>query len=102
MSASLWDLFEAVAARRGSAPAILQGDRRVSFAELHRMAAARATAMIREGVRPGDRCLFWAANSGKTREFMLKLGLGIFAMAFLAIALNYEAVGEWIRGILGA
>ncbi|MDN5700876.1 hypothetical protein VBH63_11470 [Kocuria rhizophila] len=46
--------------------------------------------------------LFWAANSGKTREFMLKLGLGIFAMAFLAIALNYEAVGEWIRGILGA
>ena len=46
--------------------------------------------------------LFWAANSGKTREFMLKLGLGIFAMAFLAIALIYEAVGEWIRGILGA
>ena len=46
--------------------------------------------------------LFWAANSGKTREFMLKLGLGIFAMAFLAIALNYESVGEWIRGILGA
>ena len=46
--------------------------------------------------------LFWAANSGKTRDFMLKLGLGLFAMAFLAIALNYEAVGEWIRGILGA
>lgn len=46
--------------------------------------------------------LFWAANSGKTREFMLKLGLGLLAMAFLAIALNYEQVGEWIRGIIGA
>lgn len=45
--------------------------------------------------------LFWAANSGKTRDFMLKLGLGLGAMAFLAIALNYEAVGEWLRGILG-
>lgn len=45
--------------------------------------------------------LFWAANSGKTREFMLKLGLGIAAMAFLAIALNYEAVGQWVSGILG-
>ena len=46
--------------------------------------------------------LFWAANSGKTREFMLKLGLGLAAMAFLAVALNYEEVGQWIRGILGA
>ena len=46
--------------------------------------------------------LFWAANSGKTREFMLKLGLGLLAMGFLAIAVNYEQVGEWIRGILGA
>lgn len=46
--------------------------------------------------------LFWAANSGKTREFMLKLGLGLAAMAFLAIALNYEEVGNWIKGILGA
>lgn len=46
--------------------------------------------------------LFWAANSGKTREFMLKLGLGLLAMGFLAIAVNYEQVGEWIRGIVGA
>lgn len=46
--------------------------------------------------------LFWAANAGKTREFMLKLGLGLLAMGFLAIAVNYEQVGEWIRGIVGA
>lgn len=46
--------------------------------------------------------LFWAANSGKTREFMLKLGLGLLAMGFLAFAVNYEQVGEWIRGIVGA
>lgn len=46
--------------------------------------------------------LFWAANSGKTREFMLKLGLGLLAMGFLAIGANYQQVGEWIRGIVGA
>lgn len=46
--------------------------------------------------------LFWAANSGKTREFMLKLGLGVLAMLFLAVALNYEEVGNWLKGILGA
>lgn len=45
--------------------------------------------------------IFWAANSGKTREFMLKLGLGLGAMAFLAIGLNYEEVGTWLQGILG-
>lgn len=45
--------------------------------------------------------LFWAANSGKTRDFMLKLGLGLGAMAFLVIAVNYEAVGTWIQGIIG-
>ena len=87
MTASLWNLFEEVVAQRGAAPAILQGDRRVSFAELHRMAIARATAMIREGVKPGDRCLFWSANSPDLAATML----AAWRVASIVVLVNDEA-----------
>lgn len=54
MSAFAWQGFARIAADRADAVAIVQGDRAVTFAQLHAMALCCAGAL---GVAPGDRVL---------------------------------------------
>ncbi len=63
MAGGLWRIFDQVATERAGAPAILQGDRAVSFEELRDQACRFAAQMVQSGVQPGDRCLIWAQNS---------------------------------------
>lgn len=63
MTNRLWAQFETVATSRGEAVAILQGERRTSFAELHEQATALAQGLAAQDLRVGARALICAANS---------------------------------------
>jgi acyl-CoA synthetase (AMP-forming)/AMP-acid ligase II len=63
MARGLWRIFDRVATERGAAPAILHGDRDISFDGLRFLSARRAAQMVKLGVQPGDRCLLWGENS---------------------------------------
>ncbi|WP_237749530.1 amino acid adenylation domain-containing protein [Streptomyces sp. SS] len=52
---SLSDLFRKVAAARGSAPALRDAGRTLSYRELDLLTDRLAARMVAEGVRPGDR-----------------------------------------------
>lgn len=71
MSGLLWRVFEDVAAARGDAPALIHGDRRVSFQELRQLALQFAGAAARRGLGPGDRCLVYGANSPRAAAAIL-------------------------------
>lgn len=71
MSGALWRIFESVAQELAEAPALLQGERSISFGELRVRAAAAAAGLIARGVRPGDRVLVWAGNSPELAAAML-------------------------------
>jgi HIP---CoA ligase len=53
----------AAAAEHGDAEAVVDGSRRVSFAELAGLVRCAAGDCVRRGVRPGDRVGIWAPNS---------------------------------------
>lgn len=63
MANMLWTQFEAVAKSRRSAVAVLQGERHLSFAELHEQALALAEGLAAQDLKPGERALICAANS---------------------------------------
>lgn len=63
MSGLLWDIFEGVAMARGKAPALIHGDQKISFEQLHGLALQTAATAARHNLAPGDRCLIYAGNS---------------------------------------
>lgn len=87
MAALLWRRFEQVAATRGPLPAILQDDRALSFDDLRRQALAMAAALHGRGVRPGDRCLIWSANSPELAAAIL----GVWRVGGVVALVNDEA-----------
>lgn len=93
MPGLLWRGFEAVAARRGAAPALLQGDRRVSFAELRLWAAGYAAALAADGLAPGARCLIWAGNSPELAAAIL----AVWLLGAVAVLVNDEAPVAHLR-----
>lgn len=58
------------AVRRPEAPAVHDGDRTFSYAELDRLADGYAAALLERGVRPGDRVLLWAEKSAELVALM--------------------------------
>ncbi|HYV58967.1 MAG TPA: FadD3 family acyl-CoA ligase [Acidimicrobiia bacterium] len=51
------------AGRFGDAEAVVDGDRRVGFAELSALVSGAARALVASGVQPRDRVAVWAPNS---------------------------------------
>jgi len=51
------------AARFGDADAVVDGDRRVGFAELRDLVSGAARALVAGGLEPGERAAVWAPNS---------------------------------------
>ena len=56
-------VLRSAAARFGDAPAYVEGDRRVGFAELHALVGRVAGRYLAHGVEPGFRAVVWAPNS---------------------------------------
>ena len=51
------------AERFGDTEAVVDGDRRVGFAELSKLVSGGAQALVASGIEPGDRVAVWAPNS---------------------------------------
>jgi long-chain acyl-CoA synthetase len=52
---NLWSILAATAQRAGGKTALVQGERRITFADLERAAAKVAQDLVRAGVKKGDR-----------------------------------------------
>ena len=60
--ASIAQLAQSAAERFGAAPAVVEGDNVLTYAELGQRIEQAAAAMQAAGVQPGDRVAVWASN----------------------------------------
>ncbi len=56
-------LLRGAAERFGDVEAIVDGDTRLTYAQLHQAVRRFAASLVRSGVEPGDRVAIWAPNS---------------------------------------
>jgi len=85
------------ATRFGDAEAVVDGDRRVSYAALAGMVAEAARSLMASGVEPGDRVAVWAPNS---LEWIVA-ALGITTAGGVLVPVNTRFKGSEAAYILG-
>jgi acyl-CoA synthetase (AMP-forming)/AMP-acid ligase II len=85
------------ARRRGDAEAVVDGGRRVTYAELQRMVDAAARSLIASGIERGDRVAVWAPNS---LEWIVA-ALGITTAGGVLVPINTRFRGAEASYILG-
>jgi len=90
-------LLADAARTRGEAPAILDGDVTVSWAELERVARRCAAAYVAAGVEAGDRVAIWAPNVWE----WIPAALGIHLAGAVLVPLNTRYKGVEAAYILG-
>src|SRR3954463_14286029 len=61
-ASDLWTLLAEWAEQTPNAPALLHGERTISFAELHEQSLRAARGLADLGVGPGDRVALWLPN----------------------------------------
>jgi acyl-CoA synthetase (AMP-forming)/AMP-acid ligase II len=83
-------VVEAAAEKWPEAEAVVDGDVRLTFAELHRMVAAAAGAAMAAGVGKGDRAAIWAPNSW---EWMVS-ALGVQAAGGVIVPMTTRYKGD--------
>ena len=71
--ASIPEMAQLAAARGGDAPAVIEGGRVLTYAELGQQANQAAAAMQAAGVEAGDRVAIWASN--RSEWIIAALGL---------------------------
>ncbi|HWC33567.1 MAG TPA: FadD3 family acyl-CoA ligase [Mycobacteriales bacterium] len=76
--------------------AVVDGDRRVTFAELEQLVLSAAGECIRRGVEPGDRVGIWAPNS---LDWVVA-ALGALSAGGILVPLNTRYKGEEANWIL--
>jgi HIP---CoA ligase len=74
----------------GAEEAVVEGGRRVSFAELAGLVDDAARALVATGVQPGDRVAIWAPNS---LEWMVA-SFSVYAAGAVLVPLNTRFKGE--------
>jgi acyl-CoA synthetase (AMP-forming)/AMP-acid ligase II len=82
-------VVERAAERFGDAEGLVDGDRRLSFAELAEAADASARAFVAAGIEPGDRVAVWAPNSGD----WIVAALGAFRAGAVVVTVNTRFKG---------
>jgi len=82
-------VVERAAERFGDAEGLVDGDRRLSFAELADAADAAARAFVAAGIEPGDRVAVWAPNSGD----WIVAALGAFRAGAVVVTVNTRFKG---------
>lgn len=84
---ALWRTFEAVARAHADKPALIHGDRSVSYAALRGMADGIAVDLARQGVTAGARCVAWSGNSAELAAAVL----AIWRLGAILVLVNDEA-----------
>jgi 3-oxocholest-4-en-26-oate---CoA ligase len=90
MHYNIADLFESIADVIPDKPALVSGDRRLTFAELDARANRVANALVARGVRVGDHVGLYLYNGAEFLEGML----GAFKIRAVPININYRYVEE--------
>jgi acyl-CoA synthetase (AMP-forming)/AMP-acid ligase II len=93
--ATIPGLVADAARRHADAEAVVDGDRRVSFAELEDLSRRAAAVCVEHGVQPGDRVGIWAPN---TLDWVVA-ALGVLSAGGALVPLNTRFKGEeagWI------
>jgi acyl-CoA synthetase (AMP-forming)/AMP-acid ligase II len=90
MEFNIADLYESVADAIPDRPAVVAGDRRMTFAELDARANRLANALRARGIGPGDHVGLYLYNSAEFVEAML----AAFKIRAVPININYRYVEE--------
>ena len=91
-------LVDDAADRFGDAEALVDGDLRMSFADLRNRVATMAEALRAWGLAPGDRAAVWGHN---TWEWAVA-ALGVHAMGGVVVPVNTRFKGDETAYVLGA
>lgn len=94
--ASPVDVIALHAARTPEAPALIEGDRRLSWAEFHGARNRLSNALTAMGLRPGERAIVYAANSIEN----LLVGAATRSAGAVAVPMNHRLTAEEVRYIL--
>lgn len=87
MGGGLWRQFEAVARHEADRPALILGERQLSYAQLHDLALSASGALAAQGLGPGGRCLVYAGNSLELAAAIL----GAWRLGGIIVLVNDEA-----------
>ncbi len=100
MTGPAWESIPAMAAataeRAGDRLAVVDGDTRLTWAELHDQARTFGAALVASGVEPGDRVALWAPNSAE----WIVAALGLFSAGAVLIPVNTRFKGAEAAEIL--
>ena len=93
---NLADLFELVAARAGDRPALVAGDRRLSYRQLDERANQLARHFQDKGLQPGAKVAIYSWNRAEWVEAFL----GAFKARLTPININYRYTAAELRYVL--
>jgi acyl-CoA synthetase (AMP-forming)/AMP-acid ligase II len=93
---TVYDMLVRGAAAYGDAPAVIAGDRQVSFRELKRQADALAGGLAALGIRKGDRMCVLAQNDVS----YLDLYGACARLGIIAYPINWRLTGEEVARVL--
>jgi acyl-CoA synthetase (AMP-forming)/AMP-acid ligase II len=96
--ASVPGLVRSAVERFGDREAIVDGDTRLTFAELADLGRRAGEALVASGIAPGDRVAIWAPNIG---EWVIAL-IGIHSAGAVLVPINTRFKGEEAAHVLGA
>jgi fatty-acyl-CoA synthase len=95
-SYNLADLLEILAEAGPDRPALVAGDRRLTFGELDRRATRVGHHLAERGIRPGEHVAILAYNRAEWLEAML----GIFKIRAVPVPVNYRYVAAELHHVL--
>jgi HIP---CoA ligase len=90
-------LVRATVERFGDRPAVVDGDKQLTYAELDEEARRFGAALVAAGVEPGDRVSIWAPNSA---EWIVAV-LGLWSAGATLVPVNTRFKGPEAADILG-
>jgi HIP---CoA ligase len=90
-------VLQRAAARFGDAEGLVDGDRRMSFAEVAEAADTAARAFVAAGIEPGDRVALWAPNSA---DWVIA-ALGAFRAGAVVVTVNTRFKGQEAAHVIG-
>ena len=94
--ATIPGLLATTVARHGDRPAVVDGDRRLGYAELAARARDFAGALVASGIEAGDRVALWAPNSS---DWIVAV-LGLFQAGAVLVPVNTRFKGVEAADIL--
>ncbi len=90
------EMTAAAAERFGDRPAIIEGGRQLSYADLVERSRRFGAALVASGIEPGDRVAIWAPNSAE----WIVAALGLLEAAAVLVPVNTRFKGAEAADIL--